>query len=151
MNQAIKGQCSKQVTELRKLQSRVSSYYQLSYCSILPVISFYHPSITSLFLKNVEISSICKGRVLYRSARSNPRVGCGRPQDAVYCWTLAHPRPKAAGLWDPAGSCQPEQLRCVTYLTSFPPNNHPLTGPPPHRTYHYKPNSRWLPITIKFL
>ena len=48
------------------------------------LLSFYHQS-PGLTLKNVEISSICKGRSLYRSARSNPRVGCVRPQDAVYC------------------------------------------------------------------
>ena len=131
MNQAIKGQCSKQVTELRKLQSRVSSYYQLSYCSILPVISFYHPSIPGLFLKNVEISSICKVRVLYRSARSNPRVGCVRPQDAVYCWNPAHPRPKAAGCEILLGLVSLFSSAVWIHLISFPLNNHPSTGPPP--------------------
>ena len=65
--------------------------------SPVPLFLSFLSSIPGLFLKNVEISSICKGRSLYRSARSNPRVGCVRPQDAVYCWNLAHPRPEAAG------------------------------------------------------
>ena len=46
-----------------KSSSQLSSFYR----------SIRNLQFIDLFLKNVEISSICKGRSLYRSARSSPR------------------------------------------------------------------------------